>query len=164
MDRTAPASKQRNEAIDTLGRLFETYVALPKSDAELEMQRQQLQNTIMRLEREKNEVMARVQSTTEDIESHKRAITANLRQHGANLPDYVASHAHNNANYEELRTVHGNIRTARKTIEGLLREIDEIVRFYGTVKVIGYILLAIVFLIAVLVLTGVIPFYPYLGE
>lgn len=164
MDRAAPASKQRNEAVDTLGRLFETYVALPKSDAELEMQRQQLQNTIMRLEREKNEVMAQVRITTEDIESHKRAITSNLRLHGANLPDNVAPQAYVNANYEELRTVHGHIRTARKTIEGLLREIDEIVRFYGTVKVIGYILLAIVFLIAVLVLTGVIPFYPYFSK
>jgi hypothetical protein len=48
----------------------------------------------------------------------------------------------------------------RKQADGLLNEVDEILRFNATVRTIGYILLGIVFLLAVLVLTGVIPLYP----
>ncbi len=59
--------------------------------------------------------------------------------------------------FKDIRT---HVVKLRKQADGLLNEVDEILRFNATVRTIGYILLGIVFLLAVLVLTGVIPLYP----
>jgi chromosome segregation ATPase len=162
-DRTFTATKQRNEAMSTLGRLFEMYAAFPKTDAELESLRRQYQATIVRLERDKNESISRVRATSEEIQSHKRAIASNLQSHGAQLSEPTVAQAIVHASIDDLRAVHGKIENGRRTIDALLREIDEIVRFYGTVKTIGYVLLGIIFLLAVLVLTGNIPLYTIIG-
>lgn len=155
---------QRQKTVVQLTRVFESYLGFPKVDAELDQKRQQQNSAFQRSEREKTKNTELIRQIASNVHSDVRAVTLRLSDRGATMPAVVPVPVAGKSSIEALSKIQSEIGRNRRDIESALREIDEIVRFYGTVKVVGFILLGIIGLVATLVLTGNIPLYSVMGS
>ena len=157
---TASAAHELTQLLVTLVENCDMYLDMPKRDAEFEQMRNRMRNERDRIRQTADADRGLVATIDGDIQSHLKAVESRLQYRGAQLPTFEGTLALSNVSIDAYKDTRTHIIKLRKQADGLLNELDEILRFNATVRTIGYILLGIVFLLAVLVLTGVIPLYP----
>ena len=157
---TAQASNELTQLLDTLVENCDKYLEMPQRDAELEQLRGRLRNERDRIRQTADADRSMIATVDGDIQAHLKAVESRLQYRGAELPSFEGTVVIPDVSIDAFKDIRTHVVKLRKQADGLLNEVDEILRFNATVRTIGYILLGIVFLLAVLVLTGVIPLYP----
>lgn len=157
---TTAASHDLTQLMGTLVENCEMYLDMPKRDAQFEQMRSRMRTDVQRIRQTADADRGMVASIDGDIHAHLKAVEGRLQYRGAKLPTFEGAVIVSTVTIDALKDVRTNAIQLRKHADKLFDEVDEILRFNATVRTIGYILLGIVFLLAVLVLTGVIPLYP----
>lgn len=134
----------------------EKYLELPQKDEAIKQARIRHDTAIGQATYKANQEQNQISSIMSTIRTYELTITNALADRGAKLPDTPRIDNVSSVSMSELESRRVKVTQLRDSILEYLRDIDEIVRFYGTVRTVGYILLGIIFLVAVLVLTGVI--------
>ena len=157
---TPAASHDMTQLMVTLVENCEMYLDMPKRDAEFEQMRSRMRTDVQRIRQTADADRSMIATVDGDIQAHLKAVESRLQYRGAELPSFEGTVVIPDVSIDAFKDIRTHVVKLRKQADGLLNEVDEILRFNATVRTIGYIVLGIVFLLAVLVLTGVIPLYP----
>jgi len=142
--------------ITTMIEHCESYLALPQKDEALKQARIRHDNAISQATYKANQERNQISSVISSIQTFETTLTNALSDRGSKLPEATPVETMVYVSMAELESRRSKSLQIRDSMMEYLRDIDEILQFYGTVRTVGYILLGLIFLIAVLVLTGVI--------
>ena len=157
---TAPGTHDLTQLLDTLVEHCDTYLEMPQRDAELEQLRGRLRNERDRIRQTADADRGLIATVDGEIQSHLKAVESRLQYRGAELPTFEGTLEMSDVSIDSYKVIRTHVIDLRKNADRMFDEMDEILRFNATVRTIGYILLGIVFLLAAMVLIGIIPLYP----
>lgn len=156
MTKISPSQSDIVSAMTIMIDQCEKYLELPQKDEAIKQARIRQDSAIGQATYKASQERNQISSIMSTMRTFELTITNALSDRGAKLPDIPRIDTVPSVTMSELESRRVKSTQLRDSILESLRDIDEIVRFYGTVRTVGYILLGVIFLVAVFVLTGVV--------
>lgn len=143
-----------NKQITAMIQQCETYLSLPQQDAALKQARTRRDNAHKQAKYQAIEQHNQIQAIMDSILTTQTRLANALSDRSSKLPEATAVDSMPNPTITDLEVRQKNSVKLRDAITDYLQMIDDTLRFYDTVRIVGYILLGIILLIVVFILTG----------